>query len=235
MDSLLLNTPVHFNIHTNDINLSPELIAKSTGYPQGKAPDYFLDIITKELKRALKFAKINAAYLIIEENKFNLSEQFFTINDENFYPGKIILNQIKNSTGIIIFLATVGTYFDKAVKKAFNENDFVKALIIDSIGSEMVENVCNLLEKFLIDEFNIIGKKLTNRLSPGYCEWSVSEQKKLFKFFPKNFCTIKLNKSFMMHPIKSVSGIIGYGKNVTKKDYACKICGMEYCYKRNLI
>ncbi len=235
MNSLLFNTPVLFNIHTSDININLQLISKAAGYPDGKAPDYFLEEINKEFNKALNFAKINAAYFAIEEKNFTISNSLFTINDINFYPGKIILNQLKNSTGIILFLATVGTYFDNSVKKAFKDNDFIKALILDTIGSEMVEYVCSLLEKFLTEEFNKKGYKLSNRLSPGYCEWNVSEQKKLFSFFPKNFCNIKLNKSFMMSPIKSVSGIIGYGKNVKKMEYSCKICGMDYCYKRNLI
>ena len=74
---------------------------------------------------------------------------------------------------------------------------------------------------------------LTNRYSPGYCNWDVSEQYKLFSFFPKEFCGIKLSDSALMQPIKSVSGIIGAGRQVQKREYRCGICSQKNCIMRN--
>jgi hypothetical protein len=74
--------------------------------------------------------------------------------------------------------------------------------------------------------------KITNRYSPGYCGWDVSDQHKLFSLLPNNFCGIKLTENALMIPIKSVSAVIGIGKNVERKDYQCSICEIEFCYKR---
>jgi len=64
------------------------------------------------------------------------------------------------------------------------------------------------LEKNMRDS----GKKITNRYSPGYCGWDVTEQHKLFQLMPENYCGIKLTPSALMDPVKSISGIIGIGK-----------------------
>ena len=77
------------------------------------------------------------------------------------------------------------------------------------------------------------GWKHTNRFSPGYCGWHVSEQQRLFSLFPTaNPCGIRLTDSSLMIPIKSVSGIIGIGKNVRHLDYSCGLCNYSKCYKK---
>jgi hypothetical protein len=57
----------------------------------------------------------------------------------------------------------------------------------------------------------------------------VEEQKKLFSFLPKEFCGVSLTDSALMIPIKSISGIIGVGKNVEYKQYFCDTCGRKDC------
>ncbi len=229
------NIPVYLSIQKEKLNIDKYLIAKSAGYPEGTVPEYFLEIIQSEFKNAINKIDIKTGYLIIDKRDFQLNEKGFNISNIFFNTGKIIANQLKGSEGIIIFSASVGTYFDKEIKMAFESGDAVKGLIIDTIGSELVERLGAETELFLKSEFLKMGLNLTNRLSPGYCEWNVSEQQILFGLLPKDFCNITLNEAFMMFPIKSISGVIGYGKDVINKEYACKICGMEYCYKRNLL
>lgn len=75
----------------------------------------------------------------------------------------------------------------------------------------------------------------TNRFSPGYCGWHVSEQHKLFSLFPApEPCGVRLTPSALMMPIKSVSGIIGLGSHVRRMDYTCGLCDYLQCYKRKL-
>ena len=73
----------------------------------------------------------------------------------------------------------------------------------------------------------------TNRYSPGYCGWNVSEQKNIFQLIPEKFCGIELTDSCVMVPMKSVSGIIGIGKEVRYNPYTCNLCKMENCFYRN--
>ena len=110
--------------------------------------------------------------------------------------------------------------------------DMLRGYIVDSIGSETVEQVADWLERKLEEKSQLHGWKITNRYSPGYCGWSVAEQHKLFSFLPEKFCGITLTESALMLPIKSLSGIIGLGPLVKREEYQCSICDMKDCFRR---
>jgi len=76
------------------------------------------------------------------------------------------------------------------------------------------------------------GLKITNRYSPGYCGWDIKEQANLFGLLPEKFCGIRLSDSMLMKPIKSVSGIIGIGRDVNYDQYTCSYCRDVNCLYR---
>ena len=97
----------------------------------------------------------------------------------------------------------------------------------------VTESAADIVESEVNKEANENGLKCTNRYSPGYCGWNVFEQHKFFSFLPDKFCGIELSESALMTPVKSVSAVIGIGKNCEKKEYQCSLCSLENCYKRN--
>ena len=108
----------------------------------------------------------------------------------------------------------------------------MKTFIVDTIGSEIAEKAADSLEIELQKIVQQNDWKITNRYSPGYCDWQVSEQQKLFSLLPEHFCGISLTESSLMIPIKSVSGIIGLGPDVKREEYQCSICDMKDCFRR---
>jgi hypothetical protein len=122
---------------------------------------------------------------------------------------------------------------EKWSKELLTTGEPAMGYIVDTVASVTVENVTNVLHDFIGSEMNKHGLKITNRYSPGYCNWSVSEQHLLFSLLPPNFCGIMLNDSALMTPIKSVSGIIGIGSRVKRKEYICDKCGVKDCTYRS--
>ena len=120
-------------------------------------------------------------------------------------------------------------------KELYKSGDSVLAYLIDSIASETVEMAMDIIQDKLADQMKQKKMHITNRFSPGYCGWKLSEQKELFSLLPEGFCGISLNPSFLMVPIKSVSGIIGIGKDVKNNVYPCKLCDMKDCIKRRIM
>ncbi|MDR2914435.1 MAG: hypothetical protein LBV74_06355, partial [Tannerella sp.] len=76
---------------------------------------------------------------------------------------------------------------------------------------------------------------ITNRYSPGYCNWSLQEQQKLFHLLGDKPVNVTLSSSCLMQPIKSVSGIIGVGRNVKEKAYGCTVCNNKDCIYRKIL
>ena len=150
-----------------------------------------------------------------------------------FDAGKIICRQLRGAQRYVVFVATVGTGYFQWTDAVKRRDDMFQTYVMDCVGSQIVESVADYMETVLQKEIDPSGFKRTNRFSPGYCGWHVSEQPKLFSLFsePKP-CGIELTESCLMLPVKSVSGIIGIGPDVRYLPYTCGICDIKDCYKR---
>jgi len=100
------------------------------------------------------------------------------------------------------------------------------------LGSVIAEKCADEMEKNVQESIEKLGWHRTNRFSPGYCGWHVSQQQILFALFKGETCGVRLTDSSLMLPIKSVSGIMGLGQQVRRLDYTCGLCHFEKCYKR---
>lgn len=149
-----------------------------------------------------------------------------------FNMGKIILRQLRGSEAYAFFIATAGVEYEAYQHRLTDEGDMVRVFIADALGSVIAEKCADQMEQHLQDSIDKLGWHHTNRFSPGYCGWHVSQQQQLFPLFEGHTCGVRLTDSSLMLPIKSVSGIIGLGKEVRRLDYTCGLCDFQQCYKR---
>ena len=172
---------------------------------------------------------------VVDDVRLWLRPQFcFLVTSElpAFDMGNIILRQLRGSEAYALFVCTAGEEFEVFQQRLKTEGDMVRVFIADALGSVIAEKCADQMELTLQESIDKLGWRHTNRFSPGYCGWHVSEQQKLFPLFDGHTCGITLTESSLMVPIKSVSGIIGLGREVRKLDYTCGLCTFENCYKR---
>jgi hypothetical protein len=151
-----------------------------------------------------------------------------------FEPGKIIGKMLRGSEEYAFFMATAGPEPEILSRSLISKGQFLEGYIVDLIGSAIVESAADQVQEQISRLAAIEGMRITNRYSPGYCTWNISDQQKLFGLFPKGCCGITLSDSSLMSPIKSVSGIIGIGKEVKHNEYTCEICSMKKCAYRRI-
>ena len=151
-----------------------------------------------------------------------------------FDMGQIILRQLHGSEAYALFICTCGTEFEDYQQRLKDEGDMVRLFIADALGSVIAERCADVMETSLQESIDKLSWHHTNRFSPGYCGWHVSQQQILFPLFEGNTCGVILTDSSLMVPIKSVSGIIGVGHIVRKLDYTCGLCDFAQCFKRKL-
>jgi hypothetical protein len=158
---------------------------------------------------------------------------YFVVNKQpDFEMGNIILRQLRGSEAFALFVCTSGLEFETYQQRLKEQGDMVRVFIADALGSVIAEKCADQMEKALQESIDKLGWKHTNRFSPGYCGWHVSQQQLLFPLFQGHTCGVKLTDSSLMIPIKSVSGIIGLGEKVRKLEYTCGLCDFKQCYKR---
>lgn len=150
----------------------------------------------------------------------------------SFEMGRIIERQLQGAEGYALFICTSGTEFESFQQRLKQEGDMVRVFIADALGSVIAEKCADQMELALQESIDKLGWEHTNRFSPGYCGWHVAQQQVLFPLFDGHTCGVQLTDSSLMVPIKSVSGIIGVGREVRKLDYTCGLCTFEKCYKR---
>lgn len=160
---------------------------------------------------------------------------FFIVREcPDFTMGRIIERQLRGSEAYALFVCTAGLAFEQFQQQLKRENDMVRVFIADALGSVIAEKCADQMEHVLQQSIDKLGWHHTNRFSPGYCGWHVSQQQLLFPLFEGNTCGVRLTDSSLMMPIKSVSGIIGIGPDVRHLDYSCGLCDFTQCYKRKL-
>ena len=111
--------------------------------------------------------------------------------------------------GVILLAATIGISFDRLVAKEIKVSP-TKALLLDGLGAERIEALCDL---FCREEAEVLaksGKTLTSRFSAGYGDLPLDLQKSIFAALDcKKNIGLTLNDSLLMSPQKSVTAIIG--------------------------
>ena len=160
---------------------------------------------------------------------------FFVVRDcPDFQMGRIIERQLRDSEAFALFVCTAGIEYEDFQQRLKMEGDLVRVFIADALGSVIAEHCADRMEETLQASIDKLHWHHTNRFSPGYCGWHVSQQQMLFPLFDGHTCGVSLTDSSLMLPIKSVSGIIGLGEKVRKMDYTCGLCDFKQCYKRKL-
>lgn len=227
----MINRNFHYDF--SQLGLSVQQIEKVTGTATDGSSGMISDLISGVLEEAALACSIEAAYSIFNDVKFDASAKSVRINDIDFNINNIVYHQIKKSASVAVFVCTAGHGTGVRSKQAMKEGDLLKGYLFDIIGTEIVEAATDLMQNELEREVRQSGERITNRYSPGYCGWNVSEQHKLFRLIGDDSCGITLNQSALMVPVKSVSGFIGIGESVRFNPYTCNFCDMKDCIYRS--
>lgn len=217
-----------------DLPIHEEDIALCMGYKDKKIPEPYNEIINETLSGLEPYCNIRGGYVIKENTDLDHKKHRLTIDNILLSLNKVVSSQIKNSEHIAVFYCTAGEGISQWANQLMNEGDLLKGYAVDTLGTVVVEHAMDKVQRSLNEVMHDLQLKTTNRYSPGYCDWNVSDQHQLFKLFPEGFCDIRLSDTALMDPIKSVSGIIGIGQHVRFNEYTCNFCSRTDCVLRNV-
>jgi hypothetical protein len=212
------------------LNISPLEIEEFMGFEPGMSPEPFPELIEQALQIAPEHLNITGAYRIFNPVYVHLQNQTIKIKHQLFHPGKIVVSQLKEATQAALFVCSAGAGISEFSKQKIAEGDEMMAYVLDVIGSVTVDKAAGEIQKAILEEVQKAGLNITDPFSPGYCNWSVAEQHKLFSLLPPRICSISLSDYALMYPVKSVSGITGIGIHCEQKGYQCNWCTDRDCF-----
>ena len=110
---------------------------------------------------------------------------------------------------IVLMAATVGLEIDRLIAR-YAVVSPTKALLLQAIGAERIESLCNRFCLDLKQEKGEQGRTVRPRFSAGYGDLPLEAQRQIFDALdcPRRI-GLSLNESLLMSPSKSVTAIIG--------------------------
>lgn len=133
---------------------------------------------------------------------------------------------------IILFTATMGGPISEEINRLFQGDNYALAAMVDSVVSMAADRAAMVLIEQLIEDNSLAALPY----SPGYCGWHISGQKSLFNYLEPERIGMTLSESYMMYPVKSVSGVILAGTREMHQFIPqfgfCELCQTNSCYER---
>lgn len=198
---------------------------------EGFEPDGYTSSIMEELKEEI--GKIcRPSYCVVLHDNTGSTEDYLSAGGQVLSAGPEISSFLCSAEKFIVYAATAGREFEDYCRSLEAAGDIARAFFADIIGSAIAESTGELLYDEVVKLCGDMGMQMSNTYCPGNCGWDVMDQHALFKLLPPEPCGIELTESGLMVPVKSISGIIGAGREMKKSPSRCAICKRKNCHMR---
>lgn len=218
-----------FQYKFDELGIEKSDIEELLGFEDSELPEPFPELIEIALKLAPSICNIRGGYQIYNPDVVAIDSKTVQIRHHIFNPSKIVIKQFKNAGSLALFISTAGAEITEHSKNLSQTGDPMSGYIFDILGSVTVAKATDKMLKSMETEMQKTGLMISDSFSPGYCEWNVDEQQKLFALLPEKFCGVSISESSLMWPIKSVSGMVAIGKEMEHKGYQCYWCTDKDC------
>ena len=144
---------------------------------------------------------------------------------------------LRDCNEVVCYIATLGGAVENEIKRLMDENHLSEAFILDAMASVAADNMVARFHHHMQAAYKNQQQQVTLCFSPGYCDWPVTDQKKLFGIFDAGELDVELTESCFMKPRKSISGVFGItpssNTNPRKDAYnPCVECNRQTCSTR---
>ena len=155
-------------------------------------------------------------------------EGIYTIKEAKGLPIECLFESAEK---VAFCICTTGNSLEKEVGTLSRKGELIRAVILDAVGSVAAESAAEHLNQVIADEAKKKKLYCSTRFSPGYGGWKLEAQRFIFDLLPAEKIGVRLNRSFMMIPRKSVSFAINLSRNPFKDKGStpCEICGLKKC------
>jgi hypothetical protein len=176
--------------------------------------------LSQMIGSALDIAKPKAAFRFMD---ITGCEEDFIVLEGMKLNSRVLAVNLKDSPNLAVFAATCGTELEEWASQfdAYLEQFWADTIMFCALGTAM-EAVNERIRK-------VLDAETVSTMNPGSLEdWPITEQSKLFAILKNETASIgvKLNESYLMRPLKSVSGISYASGEVF---HNCQLCPRRDC------
>lgn len=138
---------------------------------------------------------------------------------------KDLARHLQGCNKVLLLAATLGSRIDIAVRR-LALTSVAEGAAAQAVAAALIESYCDEVQS----NAETGGLAQRPRFSPGYGDWNLKEQQKLFEILD---CSKKigltLTDGMMMAPTKSVTAVIGLADDAVCEWNKCMSCGNINC------
>ena len=162
-------------------------------------------VIERARELFIETARPKALYEAIATADFNLVYRGEGGNEENT-PLEQVLEE---AVSLALFAVTLGREVSDRITELFDAGELAEGYILDQMASIAADELAGIAgQRFRAALGSNDGGTAILPYSPGYCGWNVTGQRALFAHLDPDELGMTLNDSCLMHPVKSVSGVL---------------------------
>ena len=210
--------------------VSIEQVFCDIGYAQDfEPPARLVTLVTKCVEQAQQFIRPSYSYVI--NNVESVHGPRVVLVDGVAFQSEVIAQLLTQVEKVAVFVLTIGRHLEDKANQMARGGLMLQATVLDAIGSQLTVRLADLVEDEIDDLARARGFTISRRFSPGYCDWNVRQQKKIFRTLDGDTAGIRLTDSQLMMPRKSISGIIGIGlpDREIERYNPCLTCKKKEC------
>jgi hypothetical protein len=141
--------------------------------------------------------------------------------------GRLIADHLAAASEVVVAVCTVGDGLSQPISERFQTNP-VKALALEGLAASaaeaLAEAACRRFEEIALAE----GLKASIPLNPGMIGWPLEEgQAQIFGLLDASEIGVTLGPGSIMQPLKSLSLVIGLGRDLDRTGQSCDFCSMR--------
>lgn len=154
---------------------------------------------------------------------------------ERIFVSEKLCNNLTGCEEVLFFAVTLGTEVDRRLKR-YQIMEVSKAAVLQACAAAYLEEACDFYQEQLEEQYRRKEKFLRPRYSPGYGDFKIQYQEDILQMLDAaKKIGLTRTDSYMLTPSKSVTAVIGVGKEQTRcPKKGCEICEKTDCtYRRN--
>lgn len=219
---------------SDQVLFDSDFVARLLGRKHGKT----LSRSTKKRLRRLRGDIIDCIEPQIKSEVYSIQETKqgrIILTCGHRFESRKMAHTLKGASQLVCFIATVGASIDSYIDQLMQKGKMADAYIADALGSGAIEHVA---EKFHNGFRGNIHpeQSVSLRFSPGYCDWQITEQQKIFSLIDGESIGVSLQPTSLMAPRKSISAVFGIFPRAGTFDPAnhnpCFHCAKKDCIAR---
>ncbi|MDR3576113.1 MAG: hypothetical protein P4L50_19780 [Anaerolineaceae bacterium] len=147
-----------------------------------------------------------------------------------------LAKQLAGAEEVIAAVCTISSDVEKRASELMANNKSVEGYALESASLVALGQVNDQFYASLEASARSLETKISHRYSPGLPSWSVAEgQPEIFAIIENINTTVQLCENMQMIPMKSISYVVGIGKQLVRKGSECGFCGLrDHCTFRSM-